>query len=278
VLDQYPYKASSTGLDVILPADVNVGPPPEVAARLADRRFAALVALRIELEYGGHWHEVLIASVRTQANRKFEGMTVDDIGRATGRSPVMAALRLLVDELLDVSAIYFTMGEDDIRTVLSYPFTTIGSDASARSISGVTSSGRPHPRAYGTFPRIFKRYVRETGLLDLKEAVRRATSLPATRLGLRQRGTVAQNWYADLVVFNPDLIADTATYRNPHRYPTGVMHVPVVRFAEQYAIFHTGFTIINPVPAIMLLAHSRGPITTRKNTPAVPGDQGSADG
>lgn len=225
VLDQYPYKASSTGLDVILPADVNVGPPAEVAARLADPRFAALVALRIELEYGGHWHEVLIAGVRTHANRKFEGMTVDDIGRATGRSPVMAALRLLVDELLDVSAIYFTMGEDDIRTVLSYPFTTIGSDASARAAHGPTSEGKPHPRSYGTFPRIFKRYVRDQKLLSLAEAVRRASGLAAQRLGLRGRGLIAESYHADIVVFDQHSIADTATYSDPHSYPVGVTHV-----------------------------------------------------
>src|SRR6202022_4348821 len=131
VLDQYPYKASSTGLDVILPSDVNVGPREEVTARLADPQYAALVAARIELEYGGRWHEVLIAAVGSAKNRSFEGQTIADIATATGRTPVAAALRLLVEEKLDVAAIYFTMCEDDIRTVLSYRNTSIGTDASA---------------------------------------------------------------------------------------------------------------------------------------------------
>jgi len=238
VLDQYPYKASCTGLDVILPADVNIGGPHEIAARLRDPRYAALVALRIELEYGGRWHEVMISSVASARNRHFEGMTIADIAVATGRSPVMAALRLLVEELLDVSAIYFTMCEDDVRTVLSYRFTCIGSDASARALEGVTAAGKPHPRAYGTFPRIFKHYVRDKRLLSLEEAVRRASFLPAQRLGLRNRGSIAESAFADLVVFDQFSIADTATYADPHHYPNGIPHV----FVNGAAVVQDGKT------------------------------------
>jgi N-acyl-D-amino-acid deacylase len=225
VVDQYPYKASSTGLDVILPGDVNVGTRDEVAARLSDPQYAALVAARVELEYSGRWHEVLIAAVGSAKNRRFEGQTVADIATATGRTPVAAALRLLVEEKLEVAAIYFTMCEDDIRTVLSYRNTSIGSDASARATTGVTANGKPHPRTFGTFPRIFKRYVRDVGLLTLEEAVRRATSLPAARLGLRGRGSLQTGNFADAVIFNPGLIADTATYAQPYCYPEGLVHV-----------------------------------------------------
>lgn len=227
IVDQYPYKASSTGLDVILPADVNVGTREQVAARLSDPRYATLVAMRVELEYGGRWNEVLISSVPSQQNRHFEGMTVAEIATATGRSPVACALRLLTDELLDVAAIYFTMCEEDVRAVLSYENTTIGSDASARAANGPTAIGKPHPRAYGTFPRVLKRYVRDARLLSLPEAVRRATSLAADRLGLRGRGKVAESMFADLVVFKPSLVADTATYAEPHQYPLGIFHVLV---------------------------------------------------
>jgi N-acyl-D-amino-acid deacylase len=225
VLDQYPYKASSTGLDVILPADVNVGTHDEVAARLEDARYCALVAVRIEVEYGGRWHEVLVSTLGSRKNRHYEGMSIADIAQAMGRAPVAAALRLLIEEKLDVSAIYFTMCEDDVQTVLSYRHTCIGTDASARATHGPTSAGRPHPRAYGTFPRIFKRYVRDTGLLSMTEAVRRASSLPAGRLGLRGRGALAARNFADVVVFERDRIADTATYVVPHSYPEGIVHV-----------------------------------------------------
>jgi N-acyl-D-amino-acid deacylase len=240
VVDQYPYKASSTGLDVILPSDVNVGPREQVASALSDPRYAALVAARVELEYGGRWHEVLIASVGSHKNRHYEGQTLADIAQAMGRTPVAAALRLLVEEKLDVSAIYFTMCEDDVRTVLSYAATCIGSDASACATEGPTSAGKPHPRTFGTFPRIFKRYVRDTGLLTLPEAVRRATSLPAGRLGLRARGTIAVGNFADLVVFDRERIADTATYMRPHSYPDGVVHVFVNGVAAVRAGVTTG--------------------------------------
>ena len=237
VLDQYPYKASSTGLDVILPRDVNVGGREAVAQRLADPVYAAFVAARVQSEYADRWDHILISAVASERHRRFEGKTVAQIAAETGQPPVQAALGLLRDDRLDVAAIYFTMCEDDVRTVLSYGNTCIGTDASARSLEGPTSRGVPHPRAFGTFPRLFARYVRQTKVLTLEEAVRRCTSLPAQRLGLRRRGTVAVGWHADLVVFDPSAICDTATYENPKRFPEGVAHVfvngvPVVRGGE----------------------------------------------
>ena len=227
VLDEYPYKASSTGLDVILPKDVNVGGPDAVAQRLSDPAYAALVAARVELEYAGRWNDVLVASVSSEQNKDVEGMTIAQIAAKSGETPVGVALRLLVEERLDVAAIYFTMCEHDVRTVLSYARTSIGSDASVRRAVGRTARGKPHPRGFGTFPRVLKRYVRDARLLTLEEAVRRATSLPARRLGLRQRGVIAPGWFADIVVFDPANVADTATYEDPYRYPNGIAHVLV---------------------------------------------------
>jgi N-acyl-D-amino-acid deacylase len=234
VLDQYPYKASSTGLDALLPADVNVGTRDEVVQRLADPSYARLVVARLELEHGRDWNDILISTVSTSRNTFAEGLTAAELARATGRSSAAAVVALLAEERLDVSAIYFTMCEPDVQTVLSYRNTCIGTDASARSVTGPTAAGLPHPRAYGTFPRIFKRYVRDTKLLTLEEAVRRAAFLPALRLGLRSRGKIAENWYADIIAFDSARIADTATYLEPHRYPAGVRDVfvngrPVVR-------------------------------------------------
>jgi N-acyl-D-amino-acid deacylase len=227
VIDQYPYKASSTGLDAILPADVNVGGSAVVCERLADPAYAALVAARVELRYAGRWNEVLVATVASEANKTLEGQSIAAIAHRSGKAPVRAALDLLVEERLDVSAIYFTMCEDDVRTVLSFGWTCIGSDSSAWAVSGPGSNGKPHPRTFGTFPRVFKRYVRETGLLDLAEAVRRSTSLPAARFGLRDRGTIAAGNFADVVVFDAAAIADTSTYESPHCYPEGIAHVLV---------------------------------------------------
>jgi N-acyl-D-amino-acid deacylase len=227
VVDVYPYKASSTSLDVILPDDVRVGSHAEIAGRLADPQYAALVAARVELEYGGRWHEILIASVGSARNRPYEGLSIADVAQQMGRTPVAAALKLLVEERLEVAAIFFTMCESDVRTVLSYQHATVGSDSSVRAVTGITATGKPHPRAYGTFPRIFKHYVRNTRLLTLEEAVRRCTARAAERMGLRERGRIAEGWFADLVIFDPQRIADTATYEDPHRYPEGVVHVAV---------------------------------------------------
>ena len=130
-----------------------------------------------------------------------------------------------MEEKLDVGAIYFTMCEEDVQTVLSYGQTCIGTDALAQATQGPTARGLPHPRSFGTYPRIFKRYVRDCGLLSLEEAVRRATSLPARRLGLRGRGTLAVGNFADAVIFDPARIADTATYEQPRQYPEGIVHV-----------------------------------------------------
>lgn len=225
VLDQYPYKASSTGLDVILPVDVNIGTRSEIAGRLADPVYFALTAGRIALEYAGRWDEVLIAAVGSERNQHFEGLTIAGIAEKTGDAPAAAALALLRDESLDVAAIYFTMCEDDLRAVLQYANTCIGSDATVRALHGITARGKPHPRAFGTFPRVLKRYVRESRLLSLEEAVRRATGLAAARLGVRERGRIAEGFFADLVLFDPATIADLATYEEPHRYPAGIHSV-----------------------------------------------------
>jgi N-acyl-D-amino-acid deacylase len=132
---------------------------------------------------------------------------------------------LLRDETLDVAAIYFTMCEDDLRAVLQYANTCIGSDASVCALQGITAHGKPHPRAFGTFPRVLKRYVRESHLLSLEEAVRRATGLAASRLGLRERGRIVEGFFADLVLFDPATIADESTYEDPFRYPAGIHSV-----------------------------------------------------
>jgi N-acyl-D-amino-acid deacylase len=124
-----------------------------------------------------------------------------------------------------VEAIFFTMQEDDVAAVLSAPFTCIGSDASARATSGPTARGVPHPRTFGCFPRVFGRFVRQRALFDTGEAVRRMTSLPASIFGLSGRGSIVAGAFADLVLFDPERIVDTATYEQPYAYPRGIAAV-----------------------------------------------------
>ena len=154
-------------------------------------------------------------------------MRVDEIARHWRTTPQRAVIRLLIEEEMHVEAVFFSMSEDDVATVLSAPFCSIGSDASARAFAGVTARGVPHPRTYGTFPRIFGRYVRQRHVFDAAEAVRRMTSLPASQFGLRDRGTIARGMHADLVVFDPERVVDRATYEHPFVAPDGIRDVYV---------------------------------------------------
>ena len=128
---------------------------------------------------------------------------------------------------MHVESVFFSMSEDDVATVLSARFCCIGSDASARAFSGITARGVPHPRTYGTFPRVFGRYARQRHVFDTAEAVRRMTSLPAALFGLHERGTIAPGMHADLVVFDDVRIVDRATYEHPFAPPDGIRDVYV---------------------------------------------------
>ena len=220
--DVYPYVAMCTDLDTILPGDARDGGRDATLERLADPKTATALALRLELEHGGTWGDIAISDAGSERNANLAGMRLDEIARRWHLSPPRAALRLLLEERLDVQAIFFAMSEDDVATVLSADFVSIGSDASARALDGPTARGVPHPRTFGCFPRVFGRFVRGRRTLDLGEAIRRMTSLAADQFGLRGRGRIEIGAYADLVLFDPDRIMDTATYDRPFAYPIGI--------------------------------------------------------
>ncbi len=220
--DVYPYVAGWTELATILPAEYTFGGREATLARLRDPESAAVLALRLELEQGDSWHDIKIATAGSERNAELAGERLDDIARHWGLKPARAAIRLLVEENLDVEAIFFSMCEDDVATVLSAEFSAVGSDASARAIGGRTARGVPHPRTFGTFPRVFGRFVRGRKTLELAEAIRRMTSLPADLFGIAGRGRIAPGAFADLVLFDADAIVDTATYDRPYSYPLGI--------------------------------------------------------
>ncbi|HKU66823.1 MAG TPA: D-aminoacylase [Candidatus Baltobacteraceae bacterium] len=223
--DVYPYVASWTDFATILPDAARYGGAQATLERLADPEIAAAVQLQLHLRYADQWHDMLITDVASEKNSQLAGMRVDEIARAWRLSPAAAALRLLREERLETGAVFFKMCEADVATVLSADFCCIGSDASARALCGPTAKGVPHPRAFGTFARVFGRYVRELGTLDLPQAVRRMTALPAAIFGLRERGTIEIGNYADLVVFDAERVRDTATYEAPYQFPVGIAHV-----------------------------------------------------
>jgi N-acyl-D-amino-acid deacylase len=233
--DVYPYVAMWTDLDTILPDDVRDGGPDATLERLRDPKTATAVLLALEMRFKPEeWHDVLITDVRTPRNEELAGKRIDEIAYMRGVKPARAALDLLIEERLGAQAAFFAMDEDDVATVLSASFCAVASDASTRGFAGVTRHGVPHPRAFGCFPRVFRRFVRARKILTSEEAVRRMTSLPASLFNLRGRGSIAENAYADLVVFDPQKIGDRATYEQPYVAAEGIAHVfvngsPVMR-------------------------------------------------
>jgi N-acyl-D-amino-acid deacylase len=145
-----------------------------------------------------------------------------EIARRRGRNPIETVLDIIIEEHNFVSAINFAINEDDIAFVMRHPLTMIGSDAVGTCPRGKMGEDRVHPRSYGTFPRVLGRYVREMGILREPEAIKKMTSMPADRLGLRDRGRIAVGRYADLVVYDPAAIADNATFDDSHQFSSGI--------------------------------------------------------
>lgn len=227
--DAYPYTAYSTGITIFLPAWAADGGKEAVAGRLADptnrRRIRDEMEIRIRQD-PGDYDLIVISSVRSEANRPIIGMDVAGIAREWGMDPVDVLLRLMEEEG-SVGFIGHGMSPENVEMVLSHPLVMIGSDGSSMAPRGEALQSRPHPRSYGTFPRVLGHYCRERGIFDLPGAVRKMTSMPADQVGIADRGRIARGMKADLVVFDPDRIRDEATFEDPHRYPTGIHHVLV---------------------------------------------------
>ena len=227
--DQYPYTATSTGLGVLVPTWAQANGDSAFARRLADPALRdsivkGIVFLLENDRGGGDLKRVQFSSVRWKPD--LEGRTLHDWVVERGL-PVTsrAAADLVIEGMLagGASMIYHVLDEGDVQRIMRHPWTAIASDGRL-SRPGV---GVPHPRAYGTFPRVLGRYVRELGILRLEDAVRKMTGLSAERMGLPDRGRVADGLMADLVVFDPATVADKGTFAEPHQYPTGIEFVVV---------------------------------------------------
>lgn len=226
--DQYPYIASATSLTSIIPGWAHEGGPKALLARLKDPETSAkLKQIVDESRAGGGWNKLLITSVRSEKNRFAQGKRIPEIAAIWGVSEVEAAWRLLIEEELEVGEANFGMCEEDVKTVMSSRLVMIGSDSSATALDGPLAKGHPHPRTFGTFPRVLGKYTREEKLLTLEQAVYKMTGMAAMRLKLWDRGVIRPGAWADLVLFDPDTIIDTATFENPRQYPKGIEWVMV---------------------------------------------------
>jgi N-acyl-D-aspartate/D-glutamate deacylase len=234
--DIYPYPAAMTGLAASLPPEASEGGLQALLKRLADP--AERGRLRKMLETPGEAFErifdasggpegLLIVGVKTPANRAVQGKRLSEIAADRHVDAIDAMFDLLLQEGGTIDTIYFSMSEEDVRKALVAPFVSFDCDAAGVRPDGTLAASLTHPRAYGTFPRVLGRYVRETRLLPLEEAVRKMTSLPARRIGLTDRGLVRAGLFADLTVFDPAKVIDRATFEAPHQLSEGIVHVIV---------------------------------------------------
>jgi N-acyl-D-aspartate/D-glutamate deacylase len=228
--DVYPYTASSTTLRTLLPDWALEGGIEAMLARLGDaaaraRIRAELMGTSAILTRGIEWEDIMVAYAPSRPQA--QGRRLSEIAALGGTDPLDAAIDLIVAERGKGYMILFQLDEADLRRALAHPHVMIGSDGSSLAVDGELASGKPHPRSYGTFPRVLARYAREQSLLSPEEAVRKMTALPAKRLGLDDRGILAVGAKADVVAFDPGRVQDLATYDEPHRYPAGIDYVLV---------------------------------------------------
>jgi N-acyl-D-amino-acid deacylase len=228
--DQYPYNRGSTSLISLLPPWVHLGGVDELLKRIRDIENQKRIRQEIErnrdweniAEEAG-WEKIFISSVKTEKWKEIEGLSISEIARALGYPDEFAVLfEMLIDEKAEVMMTMESMGQEDIERIMKSEFTMIGTDGAGVAPTGILSHGKPHPRHYGTYPRILGRYVREKGLLNLEEAIYKMTGFPAKRLNLPDRGVLKENNWADIVIFDPDTIIDNATFLDPHQFPTGI--------------------------------------------------------
>ena len=220
--DRYPYTAACTDLDVILPDWASEGGREVVLKRLRDpqtrkRIRDELAASRDAL----YWESVTVGTTHHPANRSFQGLPLIRVAKELSLEPVDAVLHLMDSDELHTGGIFFGMSEDNLWRILREPYVMLGSDASIRSPDGPLSQDHPHPRAYGSFPR-FLRAALDGKTVALPEAIRKMTSLPASQFGLKDRGVLAVGKKADIVVFDPAEVRDTATFEKPHQFAKGI--------------------------------------------------------
>jgi N-acyl-D-aspartate/D-glutamate deacylase len=234
----YPYRAGQNNLSSIVPPWAHEGGSQAMIARLKDS--AQRPRLEREILNGipgsnwynhytatGGWEGMLLVSLSNPEYKRFEGKRMSEVIAALGKNPVDVLFELLIANRGSVPTVYFHHSEEDMRHALRQPFVSIGSDGTAVKTEGPLARGNPHPRYYGTFPRILGRYVREARLLTIEEAIRKMTSANAAKIRIYDRGLLRPGMAADVTIFNPATVIDHATFEKPHQYAEGIEYVIV---------------------------------------------------
>lgn len=235
--DIYPYTAGGTGLEATIPSWAFDGGVDSLRARLARPEIRTRLKREIEtgvdgwwniVEAAGGWDGIVLVNARNPENARFEGRSLAEIGRELGRDPADVAFDLVAAGQGRVMALFRMMSEQDIETAIRLPWVSIGSDAGAASSPGaVDELGLPHPRSYGTFPRVVAHYARDRGVLILEDAIRKMTSWPATRMRIPCRGLIWEGFWADAVIFDLETLDDRASWTEPTASPVGIDYVLV---------------------------------------------------
>jgi N-acyl-D-amino-acid deacylase len=234
----YPYRAGQNNLSAIIPPWAQEGGPQAMIARLEDPKLRP--RLEDEINHGipgsnwydhytatGSWQGMLLVSFSNPKYKQFEGKRMSDVITALGKPGIDVLFELLENNNGSVPTVYFHHSEEDMRYALKQPWVSIGSDGTAVTAEGKLAEGHPHPRYFGTFPRILGRYVREEKVLTLEDAIRKMTSANAAKAHQYDRGLLRPGMAADVTIFNAATIIDNATYEKPHQYATGVEYVIV---------------------------------------------------
>ena len=212
----YPYTAGQNNLSAIIPPRMHT----EILKGLPNWYNHYLAT-------GDGWAGMLLVSLQNPKNAPFQGKRMSELIKARGGDPVDVLFDVLIEEQGSVPTVFFHHSEPDMQLILKQPWTSIGSDGTAVSPDGPTGKTHPHPRYYGTFPRVLGRYVRELKVITLPEAVKKMTSMNADKIGIKDRGRLREGLWADVTIFDANRVIDRATYENPHQYPVGIEYVIV---------------------------------------------------
>ncbi|MDQ5988646.1 MAG: D-aminoacylase [Syntrophus sp. SKADARSKE-3] len=227
--DRYPYTATSTFLSVFFPRWIKNGNITENLKKLTGTSQEKQLRdyIRVQEEKIGSWDNILIASLLTETNQRLAGKTIRQAADESGKDPYSFIRDLIIEENDQVGMINFSLNEETFKRIIMHPLVVIGSDGWALAPYGRLAKDKPHPRSYGTFPRMLGRYVRDEKILSLGRAIEKMTSLTTEKFGLAGRGRIQKGYFADIVIFNPDTVIDVSTWQEPHRYPVGIPYVIV---------------------------------------------------
>ena len=231
--DMYTYTAGATGLDAAMPLWVQEGGDEAWFARLEDPEIREKVLAEMTVDqsewenlfYHAGPHGVMFIGFRNPELRHLIGKTLAEVATMWEVTPAEAAIDLVIKDRSRVDTVYFLMSDENVAKKVAQPWVSFGSDAEASAPEGVFLKSSTHPRAYGTFARVLGKYARDEGVITLQDAIRKMTSLPASNIGIRERGSLTEGFYADVVVFDPAAVQDHATFEKPLQYATGIHHV-----------------------------------------------------